>query len=296
MRVLFSTGALWGLPPAVALRLAAETGCDGVELVLDPWAIALGAERMRRTIEGHGLVVGALHPPLFALPGWSRTEESFARIGAYALAVGSPMVVLHPPRPTNLPMLHGGFDRGLRAMRRAAGAGVEITVENVAVFEPGDISHDCVWPEKVAAYAAERGLGITLDTTHQASTREDLLSTYECVYSRVRHVHLSDYQQPPRLLDRPSLDTYVKHHQLPGKGELDLAGLLRHMRIHGYDRAVTLELSPVALCLWQPGAAARLLRESVEFVRREWARPLPVLAPAAVPASRVLDTAPSSGG
>ncbi|MHB0877423.1 MAG: hypothetical protein ACYC5O_15405, partial [Anaerolineae bacterium] len=61
MRILFSTGALFGLPPTAALRLAAAAGCDGIELVLDPWSIALGPARLRRLSDGYGLPVSALH-------------------------------------------------------------------------------------------------------------------------------------------------------------------------------------------------------------------------------------------
>ncbi|MHB0878000.1 MAG: sugar phosphate isomerase/epimerase family protein, partial [Anaerolineae bacterium] len=282
--------------PTAALRLAAAAGCDGIELVLDPWSIALGPARLRRLSDGYGLPVSALHPPLFALPGWSRSETAFARIGRYAAAVGSPLVVLHPPRPNDLEMVHGGFDRGLQAMRRAAGDAVTLTVENVAVFHPEDIGHDCVWPERVAAFAADRGLGITLDTTHLASTGQDLVAAYECVHAHVQHVHLSDFRTPRRFLDRPSLHTYVKHHQLPGAGDLDIAELLLHMRRHGYDGALTLELSPLALRLWRPRQSVSLLRRSVDFLKRELARPLPVVGASAVPAGTVLDVAQPVGG
>lgn len=273
MRLYFSTGALYGLPVRLAAGMAARAGCDGVELVLDPLSLLVGPRFTGRELHRARMPVGALHPPLFGIPGWTRQPNAFRELGRWALALECPLIVMHPPRNDDLALRTAQFDLGLAALRQVVGDSVQLTVENVAVFHPDKPPPPYVWPEKVAAFAEERGLGVTFDTTHAASAGLAPLEAYETLAAKVRHVHLSDFRTPCRLLDRPSLDTYCKHHQLPDEGETDLAALLRRLRSDRYDGGVTLELSPVALRAWRPGEATRLLGRSVECVRGMLAEP-----------------------
>lgn len=269
MRILFSTGALYGLPLPWALRLAAQAGCDGVELVMDPFVVLMGPRRVGMLSARAGVPIEAIHPPLFDLPGWNRQPEAFRRLAEWAEALHCPLLVVHPPRMGDLPKWVSAFDRGIQALREVTKGAVQLTVENLAVFDLADRRHPYVLPERVAEFAGKRGLGMTLDTTHVASADLPLVETYEAVAALVKHVHLSDIVQPCSLLDRPSLDTYVKHHQLPGAGHLPLRLFLRKLRESGYGGAITLELSPVALQVWRFGEPLPRLRQSVAYVREE---------------------------
>lgn len=270
MPILFSTGALYGLPYHLAFRLASAAGCDGVELVLDPWTVAVGPRAVREQGVRAGCPVRVLHPSLFGLPGWKTAPEAFPRLAEWALALGCSMVVVHPPRFAGLSENTRLFDQGLAAFRRLVGEQVEIGVENSAVFFERDRQHPYVWPEHVASFALERGMPVVFDTTHAASTGLGLVEAYDQVAGLVRHVHLSDYRRPPRWLDHPSLDTYFKHHQLPGEGELDFASFFRRLGEDGYSGDITVEVSPTALGIWSPGTAVRRLRHTVDRVRA-WA-------------------------
>ncbi|NPV09539.1 MAG: sugar phosphate isomerase/epimerase [Anaerolineae bacterium] len=267
MSVLFSTGSLYGLPYHLAFRLASAAGCDGVELVLDPWSLMAGPNAVRQYGHRMACPIRALHPSLFGLPGWRTAPEAFPRLAEWALALECPLVVVHPPRFSGLAENIRLFDQGLASFRRVAGEEVVIGLENSAVFFERDRQHPYVWPERVAAFALERGMPVVFDTTHAASTGLGLVEAYDQVAGLVRHVHLSDFRQPHAWLDRPSLDTYFKHHQLPGEGELDLASFFRRLEEDGYSGAVTVEVSPVALRIWRPSLATQLLRHSVDMVR-----------------------------
>ena len=94
MQVLFSTGALYGFPYPVAFRLAADAGCDGVELVLDPWSVVSGPAAVSKCARRLGTPVRVLHPSLFGLPAWKGPAVAFRRLGEWALAVGASALLL----------------------------------------------------------------------------------------------------------------------------------------------------------------------------------------------------------
>jgi len=269
MKVLFSTGALYGFPYPIAMRLAAAAGCDGVELVIDPGAALAGPERVADCGRRLGCPVSVLHPSLFRLPGWRGAPQAFPRLGQWALDMGCPLVVVHPPRFQDLGRNIALFDEGLAAFRRVTRGEVAIAVENSAVFHPEDRQHPYVWPERVAEFARERDMPVTFDTTHAASIGVGL-DAYEPVAGSLVHIHLSDFRLPPSALDRPSLDTYLKHHQMPGSGAMDFQSWFRRLRADGYAGAVTIEVSPVALRIWNPWTARARLADSVAQVRWWW--------------------------
>ena len=270
MRVLFSTGTLYGFPYPLAIRLAASAGCDGVELVIDPWAVLAGPGRVAECGRRLGCPVSALHPSLFGLPGWKGAPQAFPRLGQWALEIGCPLVVVHPPRFRDLGRNIVLFDEGLEAFRRVTRGAVVMAIENSAVFDAEDRLHPYVWPEHIAEFARERDIAVTFDTTHAASIGLGL-DGYEPVTDRLAHVHLSDFRLPPTVLDRPGLDTYLKHHQMPGPGGMDFRSWFRRLRADGYSGAVTVEVSPVALRVWNPWAAQARLARSVQLVRQWWA-------------------------
>ena len=270
MHVLFSTGALYGAPLAWSMGLARAAGCDGVELVLDPWMVLFGPRAIARVSERVGLSVEVLHPSIFGFRGMNKPPQAFAQLGEWSRALEVGLVVLHPLRIVGLAENTARFDKGLEALRQAAYPDVRVSLENVPFFTMADRRNPFVEPEAVAEFARKRGLSVTLDTTHLASAGLDLLAQYDGVSGLVSHIHLSDYRQPRRWLDRPELDTYVKHHQLPGTGMLPLRQFVRHLRVTAYDGAITLEVSPVALQIWRPWRMLALLRRSVEYVRSAW--------------------------
>jgi sugar phosphate isomerase/epimerase len=82
------------------------------------------------------------------------------------------------------------------------------------------------------------------------------------------NVHLSDLRPPPWPLSTPHLHTYLKHHQIPGNGQLPLADFLGRLAADGYCGPITLEISPVALCIWWPPSVKSRLARCVAYVRR----------------------------
>lgn len=269
-RILFATGAAYVWPLRTAFELARAAGCDGVELDVSPQSILGGPRLLARLAAKTGLAVRAVHPPLFGLPGWGDPVVALGRLVDLALAAGIRTIVVHPPKATrpDAPLL-AAFSAALRAARhRLQGSGTEVTLENPGFFRPRDRAYPLWDLARLHAFAAGHGLRLTLDTAHAGASPRPLLECYQIARDRLAHVHLSDLRQPPRCLDRPLFDSYVKHHQLPGTGHLPLGEFLRALACDGFAGDLTLELSPASLALWRPARARTRLARAVQDVRR----------------------------
>jgi sugar phosphate isomerase/epimerase len=108
---------------------------------------------------------------------------------------------------------------------------------------------------------------MVLDTSHAATTSYSLAEAYQLLADRLVNVHLSDMRSPPWPFRTPYLHTYLKHHQIPGDGQLPLADLLGRLAADSYRGPITFEISPVALRIWWPPGVKRQLARCVAYVR-----------------------------
>mgnify|MGYP001197224472 CR=1 FL=1 len=269
-RVLFASGALYVYPLRCAFEVAREAGCDGVELDVAPEMLLRSPRSIARLAAAVGMPVLAVHPPLFALPGWQRERQALPRLVELALTLGASTIVVHPPKAMQPDgsRAAGFVARMLDARRRLEGTGTQLTIENPGYFAPRDHLYP-FWRIPALRRLAERcGVTMTLDTTHAGSSPYPLLETYELMRDRLAHVHLSDLRRPPRWLDRPWLFSYVKHHQMPGEGVLPLAPLLHALARDGFRGDITLELSPLVLQAWSLARARANLARAALVTRR----------------------------
>jgi sugar phosphate isomerase/epimerase len=271
-RILFSTGALYLHPLRAAFELASAAGCDGVELDVSPASLVRSPRAIARLAAASGMPVAAVHPPLFPLPGWKNERQALPRLIDLALATGARTIVIHPPKVMRLESTRAGAfaARLTEARRRLEGTGTQVTIENPGFFRRRDHLY-AFWRLPALRRLAEQcGVGITLDTTHAGSSPFPLMESYGIVRGRLAHIHLSDLCRPPRWLDRPWLYSYVKHHQLPGAGDLPLELFVRAALRDGFRGDITLELSPTSLEIWSLARAREHLADAVAAVRR-WA-------------------------
>ena len=267
--ILFSTGAVYVYPLRAAFWLARTSGCDGVELVVCPELLLRGPQAIRRLARQCGVSMEALHPPLFSLPRWRKGGPVLPALADLARALEIPTIVVHPPRAKSLddPLLPAFRAQIAEARRRLAGTAIKITLENPGFFRPEDTGLPLWHLPALRRLADEEDLRLTLDTTHAGVSPYPLLDSYEMARDRLAHIHLSDLCRPPGWLDSPGLDTYVKHHQIPGAGRLPLAPFLRALVRDGYRGAITLEISPISLQIWAPWRTRRILEQVVRNVR-----------------------------
>jgi sugar phosphate isomerase/epimerase len=147
-----------------------------------------------------------------------------------------------------------------------------LCVENQAVFRPSDRRYALSKPGDLIRFAEEYHLAVTLDTAHAASFPYDLIEAYEVLASRLVNVHLSDFRSDLSIPTWFNLHSYLKHHQLPGDGDLPLLPFLERLRADAYQGLITIEVSPFALQAWHPLRVRENLVRSLEFVRNALAR------------------------
>ncbi len=270
--ILFATGAAYVCPLRVALEMAREAGCDGVEFDASPESILRGPAAIARLADRCGVVIRTVHPPLVPLPGWQRYGEIVPRLVEMALATRARTIVLHPPRALQLeaPSVIELIAQVQKGRRRLEDSGARILLENPGFSGPRDARYPLWHLPALHTLAAECGLEIALDTAHAGSSGLPLMESYALVRDRLAHVHLSDMRTPPPRLDRPWLYSFVKHHQLPGRGQLPLGPFLAALARDGFRGDISLEISPTSLGIWDPARARQRLAEAVAFTRRLW--------------------------
>lgn len=235
-------------------------------------AAVRGPAKVYQLAEAHNVPVLSIHPPLFPLPGWSSLSDA-VKLVDFAAQVGATIVVQHTPDTRSLESSEGvAWRRAVdEARRRGIDRGIELALENSAIFRPQQRDYALADPETLYRFAEQHDFPLTLDTAHAASWPWDILEVYELFRDRLANLHLSDFKSVPAWLDRPVLHTYIKHHQLLGTGDLPLRKLMTRVQADGYAGLVTLELSPVALRAWWPAKVQSNLVSTVEFIRNGFA-------------------------
>src|SRR5260221_2954098 len=85
----------------------------------------------------------------------------------------------------------------------------------------------------------KHALHITLDTSHLAQTKKDIISFFKKNKNLIQNIHISDYKQHP--LSASLLGTYLFH--LPfGKGNLPIKEFLQTLKSEKYTGNVTIEV------------------------------------------------------
>jgi sugar phosphate isomerase/epimerase len=259
MRVSFSTGTYYHRSLAYSLRLAAETGFDGVELVVGPEYLMRGLEPLRHAVRLADVPVLSVHPPFFRLPGWPRPfAQAIPALTSITRELGAELAVVHTPLLTSeqSPRTER-FATGLRLGLEAGGPQTQLTIEN---SQYADRKRRYVLDDlrTVVRFAQAHGCGVTFDTCHAGANGEELMACYEIVRPVLRNVHLSDV----------SWHNGRHHtHLPPGEGELPLGALLAALARDGYTGLVTLEIHPRYAGLWSRVASAQRLRKALTFVR-----------------------------
>lgn len=269
MRISLSTGTFYHRSLDFSLRVARDSGFDGVEYVVGPDYFLRGPHALERTVQAAELPVLSVHPPfaLFAklpvVPWPRKIVRSFPLVTALAARLGAELVVSHT---VFLYSEHSPkAERYLEALRlgREAGQGMPVAIESnqyarrTRRFLLDDLA-------TLARFAATHGFGVTFDTCHAGANGEDLLADYALVRPLLANVHLSDVIW---RADKPHT------HVPPGLGQLPLRAFLRALAADDYAGLLTLEIHPWYVSQLDTAQATRRLAQTVEFVREAIAAP-----------------------
>ena len=249
--VIFSTGSLHPFGLARIYGWAAETGYDGVEIMMDGRWDTHQHIYLNYLAEEHGIPILALHTPLRQGVWKLDAETTLVRSARLADRIGAPLVVAHPP-PPGRPLQR--WSKGPLAEAREGSA--LVAVENMPKNGAERIfsirrNQSCHLPEHLL------GIGdVTLDTSHVGASDVDLIQAHEKLADQLRHVHLSDSDLSGGA-----------QHRLPGKGRLPLKEFLGALGGSGYSGAVSLELKPWPLGTPDPEKILERMRDALQFVR-----------------------------
>jgi sugar phosphate isomerase/epimerase len=272
-QVIFSTGSLYGLDTAHCFALAAEAGCNGVEVMCDARWSTRDPAYLQALSDRYAQPVRVLHTPFAReLPGWRNPTDEVGRITqtlALAEQLGAETIVVHLPHwlgraalqlstcEISLPW-RSPFGAVAHWMRNELPAlqqqtPVKIAVENLPALPVGPLLiNPARWNTPSAWANVHRWL--TLDTTHCATFGIDPCYSYRGARGRVCHLHLSNYDG--------------RQHRLPQEGRLNLAALLHQLKTDGFAGTVCLELHPDALGFPDEAAIRANLQASVAFCRK----------------------------
>jgi sugar phosphate isomerase/epimerase len=268
-----STGSLYTYGISRVFEIAAETGFDAIEILIDHRWDTRQPTYLKRLSTESGLPIVAVHSPFKpSVPGWP--SDPLGRLrhsAALARELGAGVVVAHLPlrvhavrlefyglskRPMNLPLpipVSGDYRNFLQngLVRFEEEEGVHVGVENMPAKR---ILGKRVEIHSLNTHDAIASLPhLTLDTTHLATWGLDLLDVYERLKARVVHVHLSNFDG--------------EEHRLPQAGHLPLAEFLQRLDQDRYAGAVAVELGPEVLQAEDEGWVQDHLKGAVAFCR-----------------------------
>jgi sugar phosphate isomerase/epimerase len=255
-------------PTSAGFEMAAALGYDGVEVMVWTDAVSQDAAALRGLMEHYAVRVGSVHAPCLLVTQrvWSPDPwERLRRAADLAESLGAPTVVVHPPFTWQRDYAKR-FVEGIEDLRMAYGS-VSFAVENMFPVRMAGrefIPYSPGYDPTTTGFDA-----YTLDVSHCAASRRDVLAMADTMGSALTHIHLGDGTGEAR-----------DEHLVPGRGTQPCGTLLSSLAGRGFTGQVAVEVSTR-----KAGSRAERkqdLAESLAFARRHRepaARATPTPAP-----------------
>jgi sugar phosphate isomerase/epimerase len=259
MILSLSTGSLFTMPLHRVLELAAESGFDGVELIINQDFQRVNATKLVRSLQ-EIITIHSIHAPFMELDGWGGKVESLKLSVKLAAECNIPLVNFHPPSWMGFEI---GFWRWLYSIddyQKEIGLNgeVKVTLENMPWVGKWKINPNILSnTQQLVEFIRDHNLFMTFDCTHMGSGKTNFINDFFLCYDsgRIRNIHFSDYG-------------HDREHLLPGHGMLPLTRFLNHLRSTEYQSTVTLELDPNEFPKGEHNILASL-KEMLAFLRNE---------------------------
>jgi len=255
--IALSTASTYPESTAHAFGYAAQVGYDAVEVMVGIDALSQQTSAIKQLVDHHEMPVCAIHAPcllwtqrVWGTEPWAKLERS----AELAADVGADVVVVHPPFRWQKDYA-AGFVDGIAALE--VSTGIAFAVENMypwrASSRRGMEMYLPGWDPSEQPYA-----NTTVDLSHAAIARTDVIEMAERMGDRLRHVHLTDGSGSAK-----------DEHLVPGRGVMRAAEFLSHLAEQEFGGHIVLEIN-TRRCT---SRAERLLdlTESLEFARQHFA-------------------------
>ncbi len=248
-----STASVYPESTAHAFGWAASVGYDAVEVMVGIDGLSQQVDAVKKLSEHHEMPICAVHAPcllftqrVWGTDPWGKLERS----AEMAEAVGADVVVVHPPFRWQKDYA-AGFVEGIASLE--ATTGIAFAVENMypwrASSRRGMEMYVPGWDPSGEDYD-----NTTIDLSHAAIARSDVVEMAERMGEQLRHVHLTD--GTPSAKDE---------HLVPGRGVMHADRFLHHLAGTGFEGHVVLEIN-TRRCSTREERETDL-RESLEFAR-----------------------------
>ena len=230
-RIGLSTASVYPESSAHAFGYAAAAGYDAVEVMVGIDALSQQTAAIRQLSEHHEIPICAIHAPclLFTQRVWG-TEPwgKLERSAEMALAVGAEVVVVHPPFRWQRDYARD-FVNGIAALEESTG--IAFAVENMypwrASSRRGMEMYLPGWDPSTEPYA-----NTTIDLSHAAIARSDVVEMAIRLGDRLRHIHLTDGSGSAK-----------DEHLVPGRGATGADRFLAHLARTGFDGEIVVEIN-----------------------------------------------------
>lgn len=230
--LLLSTGSLFHLPLEQVAAMAAQSGFDGLELIVNHPDLQPGP-----AIDAVDAIcpMRSLHAPFRQWSRWGGHQNSWKATTALANALpGCDHITLHPPGNRLSTMIQNRwFARAhdLALLLDARGR-LRYSLENLPWAESSPFGRDEL--DKLMDLCRKKNVGMTFDVCHMGVSGYDVLNALDRVSGDLLYnVHFSDARA-------------YREHMAPGTGDLPLDEFLARLGARGYQGYLTLELEPAA--------------------------------------------------
>ena len=230
-RIGLSTASVYPESTAHAFGWAASLGYDAVEVMVGIDALSQQIDAVKKLGEHHQVPICAVHAPcllftqrVWGTDPWGKLEKS----AEMAAEVGADVVVVHPPFRWQKDYA-AGFVEGIASLE--ARTGIAFAVENMypwrASSRRGMEMYLPGWDPSTEDYA-----NTTIDLSHAAIARSDVIEMAERMGERLRHIHLTDGSGSAK-----------DEHLVPGRGVIRAAEFLQHLAGADFSGHVVLEIN-----------------------------------------------------
>lgn len=273
-----STASVYPESTAHAFGWAASLGYDAVEVMVGIDALSQQVDAVKKLSDHHQVPVCAVHAPcllftqrVWGTDPWGKLEKS----AEMAEAVGADVVVVHPPFRWQKDYA-AGFVEGIASLESRTG--IAFAVENMypwrASSRRGMQMYVPGWDPSEEDYA-----NTTIDLSHAAIARSDVIEMAQRMGDRLRHIHLCDGIR--------SVEDGNMHdeHLVPGRGTQPVAETLAYLVETGFTGHVVAEIGLHKI----RNAQVRLdmLVETVAFAKEHLGGEHATREPIAVGAARI---------
>ncbi len=197
MILSLSTGSLFTLPLKRVFELAAESGFDGVELIINQDFQRVNSVKLVRSLQEIA-TIHSIHSPFMELDGWGGSIDSIKHSVKLAAECNIPMVNFHPPSWMGMEL---GFWRWLYSIhdyQKELGLNGEVAIamENMPWVGKWKINpHILSNTQRLIDFIRDHNLYMTFDCTHMGSGKTNFINDFFLCYDsgRILNIHFSDY-------------------------------------------------------------------------------------------------------